>query len=93
MNLVGQELVWYLSIYKQYKVDISDIKYVEVGKMTENFKRPISADAPEARCLSLVCLSTTLDLECDNSKDRDVLVENFNLLIEECKASQVGRES
>ena len=92
MNLVGQELVWYLNVHKQYKIDIPDIKYVEVGKKTANFKTAASADAPEEKCLSLVCLSTTLDLECDNMKDRDVLAENFNLLIEAASAARGEEE-
>jgi len=83
MSLVGVELRWYSPVTgKKFLIEMPGVKYVETGKKTHNFNKQASLDADELRCFSLVCQSTTVDLEAMNERDRDVLVENFHRIIE-----------
>ena len=89
MSLIGMELIWYISGTRKYKTDIPDVKYVEEGKKTFNFARQSAADVPHDRCFSLVCQSTTIDLECNDAHDRHTLVENFHKLLETINAERI----
>ena len=89
MSLIGMELIWYINVTKKYKTDIPDVKYIEEGKKTFNFARPSSAEVPDDRCFSLVCQSTTIDLECNDQHDRKILIENFHKLLEIVNAERM----
>lgn len=83
MNLIGSELRWYSpTTGKKYMIEISDVRYVERGKRTHNFQKKSSADALDGRCFSLVCQSTTVDLEVDTEADRDAMVDCFHTIID-----------
>lgn len=93
MNLVGQELRWYSPVTgKKYLIEMPDVKYVESGKKTHNFNKKASSDALDSRCLSLVCQSTTVDLEATSESDRNKLVDNFNIIIERYVSERRGSE-
>ena len=83
MQVEGIELRWHSTVSgKKYMIELSDVKYVESGKKTHNFRKPASASAKEGHCFSLVCQATTVDLEVITASDRDILVDNFHNVIE-----------
>jgi hypothetical protein len=83
MHVDGIQLRWHSSTSgKKYMIELTDVKYVESGKKTHNFRKPASGNAPDSLCFSLVCQATTVDLEATSPADRDLLVDNFHNVIE-----------
>lgn len=83
MHVDGIQLRWHSSASgKKYMIELTDVKYVESGKKTHNFRKSASMAASDSHCFSLVCQTTTVDLEAMNNRDRDLLVDNFHNVIE-----------
>ncbi len=94
MTIVENELRWFSPITgKKYLIDLPAVKYVESGKKTHNFNKKASLDAQDDLCLSLVCQSTTVDLETLSAEDRNTLVDNFHLLIERYILDKKGSDT
>jgi hypothetical protein len=57
------------------------IQYLHRGKNTPAFTRETSSDAIEEHTLSLVTLSTSVDLEAETEADRENLLKCFQTVI------------
>ena len=66
---------------RHHHVPLSDIVSVDVGKCTAALCRNENANVPDNLCLSLLTRQGSLDLEAQNSHQRDVLVQCFESLI------------
>jgi len=66
---------------KKYTIRLSELKHAEIGKKTANFQKKSSAEANESNCFSLVCQSTSIDIEAASKETRDRLVDAFNNII------------
>jgi len=68
---------------KKYKLDLSEVLFVDWGKKTKNLVRaPVEDDV----CFSLVSQTSTLDLQVNNKEERDIMALGFTELIEALKS-------
>ncbi len=82
MAVTKSQLTWSSPVTgKKYAIDMKEIKHVDIGKQSMNFGKKTSAAAPEDRCFSLICQSTTIDIEVSSSLVRDHLVVCFSKVV------------
>jgi len=93
MKVVGVKLRWFTMVLKngqwepkRFEIFLSDIEFVQVGKVSYSFRQQTSSHVPDEKCFSLVSHSTTVDLEVDSKDDRDAVVAHFNTIMQEIVA-------
>lgn len=93
MKVVGVKLRWFTMVLKngqwepkRFEIFLSDIEFVQVGKVSYSFRQQTSSHVPDEKCFSLVSHSTTVDLEVDSKNDRDAVVAHFNTIMQEIVA-------
>ena len=89
MAITYTQLSWSSPVTnKKYAIDLTELKRVDSGKQTANFKKKTSAEANDAHCFSLICQSTTIDIEVPTPQLRDQLVIRFVRIIDKLKETQ-----
>ncbi len=81
------ELMGNFSTGKKYKLDLSEVLYVQPGKKTKNFQ---ALPVLEELCLSLIFQSITLDIVTNSREERDILANGFIELVDNLKRTSKG---
>lgn len=77
LKIVDSSLRWRTPAGKGYSVDMKDVTDLTSGKVTLNFESPVCAEAQADRCMSLILAKTTVDLELETTRARDLLLSNL----------------
>jgi hypothetical protein len=84
-HITDNELQWSSpTTNKKYIIQVNELKSTVRGKKTANFLKKSSAAANEMQCFSLLCQSTSVDIEAASQESRDRLVDAFNQIIATC---------
>ena len=67
---------------KKYKLDLSGVLFVYEGKSTRNL---VKINVNEKRCVSLISLSSTLDLQVEREDEQVILYRGFSEIVESIK--------
>jgi hypothetical protein len=82
----NKEIRWELTnnimMNKKYKLELSEVLYVQPGKQTKNFQ---NVRVEDNLCLSLIFQSVTLDIVAPTKEERDIMVKGFNELADSLK--------
>ena len=65
---------------KPNMIKLSKISEVRLGKGTDVFRRGVPAGLSDDICMSIISASTTLNLECKSSAQRDWLAEGIDMI-------------
>ena len=67
---------------KKYKLDLSGVLFVYEGKSTRNL---VKINVNEKLCVSLISLSSTLDLQVEREDEQVILYRGFSEIVESIK--------
>ena len=67
---------------KKYKLDLSGVLFVYEGKSTRNL---VKVNVSEKLCVSLISLSSTLDLQAEREDEQVILYRGFVEIVESIK--------
>ena len=67
---------------KKYKLDLSGVLFVYEGKSTRNL---VKVNVSEKLCVSLISLSSTLDLQAEREDEQVIMFRGFAEIVESIK--------
>ena len=84
-SLLKNEVRWEttdMATNKKYKLDLSGVLFVYEGKSTRNL---VKINVNEKLCVSLISLSSTLDLQVEREDEQVILYRGFSEIVESIK--------
>lgn len=91
----GCELHWKTMKYfakKGKQLNLREVSFVHWGKQTNKFHLPVSKNAIDDHCFSLVTSKYSVDFEASSKVERDALAQGFTILTTRFKKTMTIEE-